>query len=371
MPQRYSGRCASLSYEAIRNNQAVGKPGIIRLRVPARDIVFDDLIRGSIRFQTELMGDIAIAKNPSVPLYNLAAAVDDYEMAITHVLRGEDHIANTPKQMVIAEALAWTSPQFGHFPLILGSDRAKLSKRHGATSVQELRSQGYFPEAVVNFLALLGWNPGDNRELFSITELIEAFSLGGIQHGGAIWNQQKLEWFNKQFLKHAEKRWLTVEKDIPDELMQRIKQLVEQTHGVAYDNYATTKSAAIACLALERLGVRDLDKQFFAEFGFFFRRPPLNLKLLPWKRMSIAEVRKILSMAKSLLETIPEGEWSEERLGLTLFEKAKELGDRGVLLWPLRVALSGQKDSPGPHEIAAILGKQETIDRITKAIDAI
>lgn len=370
-PVRYSGKCALLPESEVRKKHAQGIPAIIRLRVPSRIISFIDLIRGPLSFDTSLFGDIAIAKGPSVSLYNLSAVIDDHEMAITHILRGEDHIANTPKQILIAEALGFVQPYFAHFPLILGPDRTKLSKRHGAISIQELKTAGYFPEAIVNFLVLLGWNPKQEQELFILSDLIDQFSLEGIQRGGAMWSQQKLEWFQKQFSKNTNLRWITSEiATATKEFIARLVELVQQHLGLTIKNKAWVEKqcAAIAPLVLERLDIKNLHMAFVQEFDFFFTAPLFPKTLLPWKNMSYAETKEALGFAFSLLQEKEEGAWNKETLEKNLFAKAEAWDDRGKFLWPLRVALSGKKYSPGPQEIAAILGKEETLQRIKAAL---
>ncbi|OHA48153.1 MAG: glutamate--tRNA ligase [Candidatus Terrybacteria bacterium RIFCSPHIGHO2_01_FULL_48_17] len=365
---RYSRKCAVLSSAEIKKHRSEGKSSILRLRIPDKETTFYDLIRGPITFHTNLLGDIAIAKNISTPLYNFAAVIDDYEMAITHILRGEDHIANTPKQIAIAEALEIQSPQFGHFPLILGKDRTKLSKRHGAASVQDLRNLGYLPEAVINFLALLGWNPKDNREIFSLDELIEAFSLEGIQHGGAIWGQEKLDWFNTQFMRHSEKRWLNDRKSLPNELIEYMTSLVKKAVVKEDPTFIRKRCSDIVYLVLERLPLSNLEKDFMSEFGFFFGLPQIKSELLFWKNMNVADIRQALKDIFIILEKIPAEEWEIKIIRKMIFHHAEKTNDRGRILWPLRIALSGQQKSPGPHEIASILGKEETLTRIKKAI---
>ncbi|MCR4310947.1 MAG: glutamate--tRNA ligase, partial [Candidatus Taylorbacteria bacterium] len=174
---------------------------VIRFKNPNKSITFTDLIRGDITFDTTELGDFVIAKSMEEPIYHLAVVVDDAEMGITHVIRGEDGISNTPRQILIQEALGFSRPTYAHLPLILAPDRTKLSKRKGAIPVSEYRASGYLSEAVVNYLALLGWNPGDDRELFSLEELVHEFDLAKVQKSGAIFNVEKLKWFNKEYLK--------------------------------------------------------------------------------------------------------------------------------------------------------------------------
>ena len=176
----------------------------------------------------------------------------------------------------------------------MGKDRTKLSKRHGAASVQDLRNLGYLPEAVINFLALLGWNPKDNREIFSLDELIEAFSLEGIQHGGAIWGQEKLDWFNTQFMRHSEKRWLNDRKSLPNELIEYMTSLVKKAVVKEDPTFIRKRCSDIVYLVLERLPLSNLEKDFMSEFGFFFGLPQIKSELLFWKNMNVADIRQTL-----------------------------------------------------------------------------
>ena len=367
---RYSGRCANLSDSAVHERLGKGEHSILRIRVPSREVSFVDLIRGEITFDSGLLGDIAIAKTISAPLYNFSVVVDDFEMKITHVIRGEDHIANTPKQMIIAQALGMSSPLYAHLPLVLGQDRSKLSKRHGATTIQELREVGYLPEALDNFLTLLGWNPGSDQELFSFDELVAQFSIDRVQKGGAVWNQKKLEWFNRAFAKNADHRWLT-KHPVSQELISRMERIFMHTYTAQeFGNKERKKLTAIAPLVLERLNLLELDAYLVEDFGFFFAPPFYDPKLLVWKHMSFQEIMAQLLETQTIVEQIPAQSFEKE-IGDHLLQKAGHQEDRGALLWPLRVALSGKKQSPGPHEIAAILGKEETLARITHAINIV
>ena len=204
-PPKYSGRCRSLSAAEVASRHAVREPAALRFAVPAgRDITFHDLVRGDVTFQTAVIGDPVIVRSDGGPAYNFAVVVDDAEMAITHVIRGEDHISNTPRQILIYEALGWTPPAFAHLSLVLGPDHAPLSKRHGATSVSEFRARGYLPEALVNYLALLGWSPGEGEELVAADEMARRFDLTKVSHSAAVFDTDKLAWINRHYMKAAE-----------------------------------------------------------------------------------------------------------------------------------------------------------------------
>jgi glutamyl-tRNA synthetase len=204
-PARYAGTCRRLTPEQAQARIAAGEQPAIRFRVPEnRDVVFDDVVRGEVRFQTDVIGDPVIVRADGHPAYNFAVVVDDALMEVTHVVRGEDHISNTPRQVLLYEALGFAPPRFAHLALVMGPDHSPLSKRHGATSVAEFRSKGYLPEALVNYLALIGWSPGGGDELLPIEELARRFSLEGVGHSAGVFDEEKLAWVNRHYLKMAD-----------------------------------------------------------------------------------------------------------------------------------------------------------------------
>jgi nondiscriminating glutamyl-tRNA synthetase len=358
------------------------KKEIIWFKNPNKQVIFQDLIRGRVEVDSSLLGDFSLAKDLKTPLYNFAAVVDDHEMNISHVIRGEDHITNTPKQILVYEALGWEPPQFAHLPLILGPDRSKLSKRHGATSLNEYKDLGYLPEAIVNFLALLGWNPGDNRELFSLEELTKEFSLEKIQKGGAIFNIEKLNWFNSHYLKQLKLDELT-ELCIPyliEEGLIKPNFKTEQ-YPPAYGGYNLKQKYFIGKskeeISFEKLkniiGLEQERIKALSEIGeitkFFFIEPKYKPSLLTWKETKKQETIKSLDLLTSTLCDVKDQDFAAIKLKDLLMPEAEKFGsgDRGKLLWPLRVALSGKEKSPGPFEIAEILGKEKTLKRIEQA----
>lgn len=201
---KYSGRCRALAPAASRARRDAGERPAVRLRVPDdRVVAFDDIVRGLVSFHTDIIGDPIIVRGDSVPAYNYAVVIDDALMHISHVVRGEDHISNTPRQLLVYEAFGWTPPAFAHLSLVLGPDHAPLSKRHGATSVAEFRAKGYLPEALTNYLALLGWSPGEGEELLPLDELAMRFDLGSVGHSAGVFDEAKLAWANRHYLKLA------------------------------------------------------------------------------------------------------------------------------------------------------------------------
>ena len=362
------------------------KKEIIWFKNPNKTVVFHDLIRGRIEVDSSLLGDFSLAKDIKTPLYNFAAVIDDYDMKISHVIRGEDHITNTPKQLLVYEALGWKPPQFAHLPLILGPDKSKLSKRHGATSLSDYKDQGYLPEALVNFMALLGWNPGDEREIFSLEELGREFSLEKIQKGGAVFNIEKLNWYNSHYIRQIDLSELTelcIPYLIKDKLIKpnfKFKQYPPAYGGYFLEQkYLITKSKKeISVEKLKKIiGLEQERIVKLSEVGemteFFFIEPKYKSSLLQWKEMKGAETKKSLELSCSILCDIKEGDFQVDKLKEVLMSTAEKMPssdgkiDRGKMLWPLRVALTGREKSPGPFEIAEILGREETIKRIKKA----
>ncbi|MEQ1760377.1 MAG: glutamate--tRNA ligase [Vicinamibacterales bacterium] len=202
---KYTGRCRDLSRQDARRRVEAGEPAVVRLRVPqGREIVFRDLVRGAITFETAIIGDFVLTRSNGYPAFNFAVVIDDALMAITHVVRGEDHISNTPRQLLVYEAFGWRAPTFAHLPLVLGPDHAPLSKRHGATSVAEFRERGYLPEALTNYLALLGWSPGEGEEIVPLEDLARRFDLESVGHSAGVFDTEKLAWVNRHYLKVAD-----------------------------------------------------------------------------------------------------------------------------------------------------------------------
>jgi glutamyl-tRNA synthetase len=333
------------------------KKGVIRLAVDensTRKIRFEDLIRGNIEFEERLLGDFSIARDLDAPLYHFAVVVDDYEMGISHVIRGEDHIANTPKQILIQEALGFERPQYAHLPLLLGPDKSKLSKRHGAVSLNEYKKLGYLPEAMFNFLALLGFTPPENREIFSRDELIAMFDLAKVHKSGAIFNTQKLDWMNGEYIKRL--------KD--DELAEKI---IQSQSSRLPEFWASEflKEDLIKIMPLARERMKKLSDIF--EFNYFFKEPEYDRGLLLWKDKSFEEIKNSLSEVAKIIEE--KGTENKETLRQELDLLGAKLGDRGLVYWPFRVALTGRKASPDPIDIAVILGKQKTLERVKRAIE--
>jgi len=356
LPPRYSGKCRDLSAEEIAEFEKAGRKPVWRFRVPASEIKFTDLVRGEISERGENIADFVIRKSDGQFLYHFTVVVDDVEMKISHVIRGEDHISNTSKHILLFEALGAEVPRFGHLPLLLNKDRSKMSKRDESgkpATVERLKNDGYLPGAVVNFLALLGWNPGggSEQEFFSMDELVAKFDFAGVAKAGAVFDLERLNFFNAHYL-----RQLPIE-----ELVERVKPFL---NFVVDDDVRLKKAVQ---LASERM-------QFLAEapqfLHYFFGEIDPPLELFENAKMKVDRASSIEALEKSLpvLEKIEN--WTTEEIQKELLALVAELGwKNGQLLWPLRAALTGEKFSPGVWEMADALGRDESLTRMRKMLD--
>jgi len=354
-----SGR-AYISTETSKED-STKKLELIRLKNPNKDITFHDLIRGDITFNTTELGDFVVAKNHREPLYHLTVVIDDFEMGISHVIRGEDHISNTPRQILIQEALDIERPNYAHLPLILANDRSKLSKRHGAASLSTFRS-GYLPEAMLNYLALLGWNPKTNEEILTREELIELFDITAVQKGGAIFDIEKLKAINKEYINNLDENIL--QEKIIDVLPARVKQL-EHFNGKIL-------SAALP-LIRERIKTFDdiVELANKRELDFYFARPEYEAsKLLPKDARDLVQVKVHLETVHSILTSLDVEVFSKDSIKAAVWDFATRKG-RGAVLWPMRYALTGLPKSPDPFTVSEILGKDETLARLSTAFGKI
>src|SRR3989338_1585838 len=312
---------AYLSKEEVKEGS---RSEVIRFKNPNKTISFKDLIRGEIVFNTTDLGDFVIAKSLEEPLYHLAVVIDDYEMNITHVIRGEDHISNTPRQILIQEALDFPRPIYAHIPLILARDKSKLSKRHGAVSVTEYRDKGYSPSALVNYLALLGWNPGGEREIWSVKELALQFDITKVQKGGAIFDEVKLRAINREYLQA-----------LPEtEKKTCIQKILKEKTGAG--KIAPEKLSAIVKIAFERASTSgDIEEAFASgEFDLFFSPPEIqNPTSILWKgdtnpRKTVERLKKCVE----IISVIPEKDFRAKNIKLALMNYAESEG-KGSVLW--------------------------------------
>lgn len=348
---KYSGKCRSLTTEHIAVKR-LKAPGVIRFRMRDHVVSFSDMIRGKVEFNTALFGDIIIAKSLREPLYNFASVIDDADMKISHVIRGEEHLSNTPKQIMLQEALNLPTPKYAHLPLILGADKKKLSKRVLTNSLNDYRAQGYLPGAIINFLMLLGWHPSDDKEVFTVPEMVAAFSIKRVQKAGAIYNPEKLDWFNAMHIRALS------DKELAGYLQPFIPEAWNANMGRLLRAIATTK---------ERMkNLADFRKE--AEFIFSIAEYPASM--LAWKNASATKTAALLEHVLGVLNKDAGDAFPSEHATTELMEYAAQEG-RGDVLWPLRVSLSGRENSPGPAELLRILGKSESVKRVSEAIQKI
>ena len=326
---------------------------VVRFKNPNVRVTFSDLIRGEVAFDTAELKDFVIARNVDDPLYHLAVVADDHDMGITHVIRGEDHISNTQRQILILEALGFERPIYAHIPLILAEDRSKLSKRNFAASVNDYRRQGYIPEAFLNYLVLLGWTPPPGPEKRSLDQIINEFDIRDVHKSGAIFDPKKLEWLNREYMLL-----------IPDG--QYLNEMLSHAHSWNKD-----MAAKLVPLVKERISVWHEFETIKDDFDYFFSEPKLDPAKIPGKGSDAEIARNHLMHLRKLFATLPSSEevTAEEVKGL-IWDYAEAEG-RGNVLWPLRYALTGREKSPDPFLVAAIIGKEVLLRRIDWALKAL
>lgn len=359
---------AYVSTEEASSQITEGKRGelrrkeVIRFRNPNKRVRFHDLIRGDIEVDTTDLGDFVIAKSVTEPIFHFAVVLDDYLMGITHVIRGEDHISNTPRQMLIQEALGAPTPIYAHLPLVLAHDRSKLSKRHGAQPMTYYRDSGYLPDALLNYMALLGWNPGTEQEIFDLAGLVAAFDLSKVQKGGAIFNEEKLRWVNKEHLKRVPKGDFLRDARAAIESSTRAKDLGW--------NVSDDMIERLMPVLVERINnYSDIGTMIASgDLDYYFSEPVYDTISLKWKgEADLSSAKKHLGYVKGELAKLSDKKWTEEGVKAAIWPYADAEG-RGQVLWPLRLALSGKEKSPNPFTLANILGKETTLRRIDEAL---
>ena len=350
----YDRTCCSLSAEEIAAREAAGTGRAIRFKVPAGRTSFNDLVHGAISFDNANIEDFVVLRSDRQPTYHLSVVADDIDMEITHVVRGDDHISNTPKHVLLYDAFGAEVPQFAHVPLILGPDKKRLSKRHGATSVMEYHRLGYLPEAVVNFLVLLGWSPGDDRELMTRDELIAAFALEGISGGNAVFNPEKLDWFNQQYIMR-----------LPiDELARRVEPWLREA-GLWSADLASKQDWLYRLLELVRPRVKKMD-QFAIELGPFLGSDVEFEPAAVAKHLAKPEITPAFHALPEVLEAATP--FDSATLEPALRGLAESRGVKAAaLIHATRVAVTGRAVSPGLFDVLELLGRERVIARLRDA----
>jgi glutamyl-tRNA synthetase len=353
---KYDRTCLRLSKQEIDSKLQFGIPRVVRMKIPDSTTVrFHDVIRGDVEFSSEQIDDQVLLKSDGFPTYHLAVVVDDHLMNITHVIRGEEWLSSTPKHVLLYQFFGWKLPTFAHLPLLLNPDRSKLSKRQGDVAVEDYRAKGYLKEALVNFVALLGWNPGTEQELFTHDELVQQFSLEKVNKAGAVFNIEKLNWLNFEHLrKKPDTETLSMLK------LELAKSKYKDLH--FNDDYLMPVIHAMQ----ERVSfVRD----FIDKSPYFFEPPVIydeEVIKKRWNEETISQMKQLAQEYSTL--TNP----SKEDYEKALHKTAESLGiSNGKLIHPLRLAVSGVGGGPGVYDILSIIGKDETIRRINKAIETI
>jgi glutamyl-tRNA synthetase len=362
-PPMYDRHCKNLSADEIKKQldefKTSGKNPVIRFFIPEGQTVVHDLIYGDITYENKILDDQVIIKSDGFPTYHLAVVVDDHLMQISHVIRGEEWIPSTPKHLLIYKALGWEPTQFAHLPLILNPDKSKLSKRQGDVATEDYLKKGYLPEVLINFVAMLGWNPKTEQEIFSFDDLVKQFDLSKVNKSGAVFDINKLDWISGQYIK----------KMPVDELTERLLPYWEQDSIKAKD-FDKKYLSTIADLEKERL-------KKLSEIGertrYFFETPEYAAELLIWKKSDREKTRQALLDLVELFTQADESKFSKEEIENLVKKMIADKGyDNGSVLWPLRASLTGQQFSPGPFEVCATLalglGKEEVLKRLNTAV---
>ncbi len=357
LPQvKYDKHCLHLSKEEIEQNLAEGKSYVIRMNVePGEKVVFDDIVRGRVEFDRETIDDQILIKSDGYPTYHLANVVDDHLMEITHVIRGEEWLSSTPKHVLLYEFLGWELPQFAHLPLLLNPDRSKLSKRQGDVAVEDYRAKGYLKESLINFVALLGWSTSDNREIFTLEELIKEFSLDRVHKSGAIFNIEKLNWLNAEHLRQK-----------PDE--ELLAMLKEELKKSKYADLILSDEYLVNIINAMRERVSFV-REFIENCPYFYERPETYDEKVVKKRWK-DDSEELLNIFVEKISALENPSKEDYEQVLASIAEEREIG-KGRIIHPLRLAVSGVGIGPGVFDLVYILGKDEVIERIKIAIPKI
>lgn len=360
LPTGYDGHCRNMSDNEISKRLEKKVEHVIRLKMPKTGTSsFNDLVRSNVEFQNALVDDQILIKSDGYPTYHFAVVVDDHEMEITHVIRGEEWISSTPKHLVLYKMLGWEAPTYAHLSLLINEQKQKLSKRHGDVSVNDFKDHGYLPEALVNFIAFLGWNPGDNREIFSLNELENEFNFEKVGKGPSVFNREKLDWYNKEYIRKMDISLLT--KNV---IPYFINNSILSTEDFGKDNTMKELENVISLEKERAVTLEDFPKNLAFIYAQSLDYEP---ELLIWKKSNVEETKNLL---KSIYNFLNEQEdWDKSNLEAKIMDWIqKNKYDIGSILWPVRVALSGKKNSPGPFEILSVLRKEKSLQRIKNAL---
>lgn len=368
-PLKQADLAENYTIDEVNTKITQGVPYVVRLKTPTEgELVFHDTVKGDVRFRYADIDDQVILKSDGFPTYHLASVVDDHLMEITHVIRGDEWLASVPKHMYLYECFGWEAPVFAHLPLILNPDKTKLSKRQGDVAVEDYLSKGYLPETLVNFVALLGWNPGEGstEEFFTLEELIDAFSLEKVHSAGAVFDTKKLNWMSGKYLRERIdiETFLTyIENDL--------KEYAQKSPcGIAVLE-DRNKLLYFAQLIRDRVDTLTQVSQWFEENQWLDSPAAYEQSALQWKKSTLEDALIKLSEVKNLIISWPDDVFiNVERIEMNLKQWIADRGyGVGDVLWPLRYALSGQEKSPNPFELLYILGQEESVQRIQQSLD--
>lgn len=355
---RYDRRCLRLDADEVAARTAAGEPFALRFRVPDGETSWLDAVFGEIRFDNADIEDFVILRSDGTPVYNMAVVSDDAAQAITHVIRGDDHVSNTPKQILLYQALERPLPVFAHLPMILGPDGKRLSKRHGATAVGEYHARGILPQAMFNYLALLGWSPGGDGEVLDAAEIVRRFTLEGINRKSAVFDPQKLEWMNGRYLGATP----------PEVLAPFVAEHIEARGLASRAELQEREEWLVRLIDLLRVRARTIVDLVTQAEPFFARAPDYQHDAVARHWKDRPAVRDRLAQVRKRLDSLPA--WEAAPLEEALRTLAGELDlSAGKLIHPLRVALTGAASSPGIFEVAVLLGREETLRRLDRAGD--
>lgn len=391
----YDRKCLDLPESEIKAKMEAGESYVVRQKMPFEIIKFRDLVRGNVQFDGKTIDDQVLVKSDGFPTYHLANVVDDHLMEITHVIRGEEWLPSTPKHIALYKAFGWEHPEFAHLPLLLNADKTKLSKRQGDVAVEDYIKKGYTKEAILNFVVFLGWNPGggEEKEIYTLEELEEAFSIEKVHKSGAVFNLEKLDWFNWRWQKERHNQKLTATaKEIDPNV-----EIEETRKGPVYNFSSTVNEDKFALkrgeLLLEICSPY-LDKKYTennekllkaltsveekilkdphtinADIDFFFTLPDYNTQLFTHEKMKVDLDTAKIALNQAKIDLKNQDDFSDKPLKDTLLNTVETLQlKNGQVFWPLRVALSGLEFSPGVFETAWVLGKEESLSRIDNAL---
>lgn len=356
---RYMGRCRNLTPEECAAMEKAGRKPVIRFRVPQDQVIqVNDLVRGEVSFECNGIGDFIIVKSDGIPTYNFAVVIDDHSMKISHVIRAEEHLSNTPRQILIFQALGWQVPAFAHVSLILGQDRSKMSKRHGATAIEQYQDKGYLPEALVNFLALLGWSPGGEEEVLSLEQLVEQFSLERVSKSPAVFDLDKLNWLNGHYIRTTSLERI-IEMAIP--YLEKAGYISQQLTAEKYEWVGM-----IVALVRDYLNCLE---EITDHVAVFFND---RVEIKEGEALEIMSGGQVPAVLEALIKKVTTGPaLTEAGAKLMLKEVGKELGVKGKeIFMPVRVALTGKVHGPDLNRTMAILGQAGVAKRLEQALHA-